>query len=81
MNVDEAEFNVTFFDINGDTATILVWKMGGGTVGNSYEGSWKVSVDGVYGATGVMDMRSGTERNHFEVAMIAYDYYLQDREV
>lgn len=80
LNSDEDfEFTVTFFDVNGDHATINVLKMDGGTVGKKYEGSWQIDIDGAYGYTDVMDFRSGTPKSHFEVAMETYEYYLMDR--
>ena len=76
--MDKPEFKVEFFDVNGDEATVMVWKLGGGTVGKKYEGSWQIKIDGVYGCTGVMDLRSGISRSHFGVAMTAYEWYLED---
>jgi len=78
--MEDFEFQMTFFDICGDEATISVLKMGGGAVGKKYEGSWKVQIDGPYGVTDVMDVRNGFARSHFDVAVQSYDFYLQDNE-
>lgn len=72
------ELNISFFDINGDQANVKVAKMGGGTVGKKYEGSWQVQIDGVYGLTEVRDYRNGTRKSHFDVAVEAYNFYLMD---
>jgi len=72
------EFTVSFFDINGDRTEVQVAKLGGGTVGKKYEGSWEVQVDGPYGLSDVMGFRSGTLHSHFDVAMETHGWYLMD---
>lgn len=80
MSNFEAEITFSFHDVNGDHAVVKVEKMGGGTTGKKYEGSWQVIIDGPYGATGVMNFRSGNPYSHFDVACRTYEYYLEDRE-
>lgn len=75
---DRAEFIMDFLDENGDAAMVYVWKLGGGTVGQKYEGSWTVVVSGKKGMTDDMDVRTGIHKTHFDVAVEVYEYYLMD---
>ncbi len=56
--------------------TVDIWKMGGGTLGRSYDGKWGYKVTSPNGrviAEGD-DLNTGTPKTHREAARIAVDF-------
>lgn len=79
MEVDQFEYHVEVpYTQDDDTAavTVHVNKVGGGTLGHSYEGRWEVAIT-INGTVTFWadDIRTGTPKTHAQVAGIAAEFY------
>lgn len=76
-----AEYMNTRIDNDGDVVGVMVSKVGGGIVGESYDGFWKARIvwEGeIIWSTGwrSIDMiRTGTPMTHEEIVDLAMDFW------
>jgi hypothetical protein len=64
----------------GESVRIELEKLGGGTVGRAYEGTWRYVVTDAAGdeiARG-QDLHTGTPKTHAEAALILADFLTSD---
>lgn len=60
--------------------SLEVSKVGGGTVGESYDGLWEVAIASNAGPLAMIhDLHTGTPKTHEEVIDIALDFYESDQ--
>lgn len=76
-----AEYFDTRMDEDGRIVAILVFKVGGGTVGESYDGYWDAAIsyrgetEWQTGETFSEKIYTGTPKTHEEIVDLAMDFY------
>lgn len=74
---DLRDFEPEFTLITDDNLTIQIEKLGGGTVGKSYEGTWRYIVTNTDTGSEVrrgQNLVTGTPKTHEEAARILLDF-------
>jgi hypothetical protein len=74
MHPDEWEFGEAMYD----GSTVLISKVGGGTLGRAYDGYWHYSVSRRDRHMVGSDLYTGSPTTHYSAARIAHDFFTQE---